>query len=110
MSIGKVIGKNIVSLRKQKRMTQEHLALYSDLSVTHLRDIEHGVANPTILALTRLANTLEVSVADLLSQDLHRKHIQNGSCDQITRPPPDRGSRSACQDSFFDRPGPYSEL
>ena len=59
MSIPQKIGQNIVSLRRQKQISQEQLALYSDMSVSYLRSIEQGTANPTINALSRLANTLE---------------------------------------------------
>ena len=59
MSIQQAIGQNIVSLRKEKGISQEYLALYSNMSVSYLRLIEHGTANPTITALGRLAFTLE---------------------------------------------------
>ena len=42
------IGKNIVSLRKLKPISQEQLALGSEMSVSYLRAIEHGRANPTL--------------------------------------------------------------
>ena len=60
------VGQNIVSLRKQKGITQEHLALYSDISVYYLRQIEHGTANPTLLILDRLAEILEIPTSDIL--------------------------------------------
>ncbi|MBQ4094175.1 MAG: helix-turn-helix transcriptional regulator [Oscillospiraceae bacterium] len=59
MHVSKQIGKNIVALRMQKGITQEHLALYSDVSVTYLRSIEYGRANPSVQLLARLADTLE---------------------------------------------------
>lgn len=59
MSIPDEIGSNIVSLRKKKGLSQEDLAFYSGMSVSYLRAIEHGDANPTINALSRLADTLE---------------------------------------------------
>ncbi len=57
------IGQNVVSLRKQKDITQEYLALYSDISVYYLRQIEHGTANPSALILDRLAATLDVPLS-----------------------------------------------
>lgn len=60
MSIPQAIGQNIAQLRKEKGITQERLALESDMSVSYLRAIEHGKANPTISALGRLAFTLEI--------------------------------------------------
>ena len=61
MSIPQAIGQNIAQLRKEKGMSQERLALESDMSVSYLRAIEHGKANPTISALGRLAYTLGIS-------------------------------------------------
>ena len=52
----------IVSLRKEKGLTQEQLALECEISVSYLRRIEHGQANPTIHALWRLAEVLEVEL------------------------------------------------
>lgn len=56
------IGRNIVTLRKARRITQEQLALQSEVSVSRLREIEHGVANPSIDYLETIAKTLEVSL------------------------------------------------
>lgn len=60
------IGRNIVSLRKARKITQEQLALQSDMSVSRLRDIEHGYANTTIDTLESLARTLSVPMPVLL--------------------------------------------
>lgn len=54
------LGNTIVLLRQTRGISQEHLALYSDISVAHLREIEHGRANPTFKTFCRIANTLEV--------------------------------------------------
>lgn len=48
MSINEDISKAIVDIRKQKSLSQEYLALECDMSVSYLRRIEHGTANPTI--------------------------------------------------------------
>ena len=59
MLILEKIGKNIVLLRKEKKITQEQLALNADMSVSYLRAIEHGAANPTMDALARIADALD---------------------------------------------------
>lgn len=59
MSINEDIGKAIVDIRKQKGLSQEYLALECDMSVSYLRRIEHGTANPTINEFSRIANVLE---------------------------------------------------
>lgn len=60
------IGSNIVLLRKASDITQEQLALRADMSVSYLRTIEHGAANPTLEALNRLAKVLAVPAPLLL--------------------------------------------
>ena len=59
VSINEDISKAIVDIRKQKGLSQEYLALECDMSVSYLRRIEHGTANPTINELSRIANVLE---------------------------------------------------
>lgn len=56
------VGRNIVAPRKARRITQEQLALRSEVSVSRLREIEHGVANPSIDYLETIAKTLEVAL------------------------------------------------
>lgn len=58
MSIHAEIGQNILQLRKEKNMTQECLALEAEMSVSYLRSIEHGEANPSMETLSRIANAL----------------------------------------------------
>ena len=67
MSIFVEIGTTIVSLRKEKGLTQEQLALECEISVSYLRRIEHGEANPTLPALGRLAEVLEVDLQNPLA-------------------------------------------
>jgi transcriptional regulator with XRE-family HTH domain len=52
------IGKNIVSLRKMKSLTQEDLAFEADMSVSFLRDVEHGRTNLSLDSLNRIAPAL----------------------------------------------------
>ena len=66
----KRIGENLKTLRKQKHskknknryMSQEELAYDLEMSPAHLRRIEKGIGNPTILTLLKLANHFRVSV------------------------------------------------
>ncbi|MGM9520877.1 MAG: helix-turn-helix domain-containing protein [Oscillospiraceae bacterium] len=66
MSINEEMGCNIVSIRKEKRISQEQLALNSDVSVSYLRSIEHGAANPSIKVLSSLAKTLGTSLNSII--------------------------------------------
>lgn len=79
------IGRNVVLLRKSRKMTQEQLALRSEVSVSRLREIEHGVANLTLDSLESLAKTLEVdppalmiySMSDVEILEMIRRAQQN---------------------------------
>ena len=62
MSIYDEIGETIVYLRKDRGLTQENLALETGISVSYLRLIEHGNANPTINELWKIAEVLDVEL------------------------------------------------
>lgn len=62
MSIYEEIGETIVYLRKDKGLTQEGLALETGISVSYLRLIEHGDANPSINELWKIAEVLEIEL------------------------------------------------
>ena len=54
------IGRNIVSLRKERGLTQKQLAQAAGVSSARLREVEQDCANVTIALLGRLAKALEV--------------------------------------------------
>ena len=58
MTIHNEIGKTIVAARALQCISQEQLALECAMSVSYLRRIEHGTANPTINELSRIAAVL----------------------------------------------------
>jgi len=62
MSIYEEIGNTIIFLRKTKGLTQEALALECEISVSYMRLMEHGRANPTINELWRIAEVLDVEL------------------------------------------------
>ena len=62
MSIYEEIGQTIVYLRKEKGLTQEKLTSETGISVSYLRLIEHGNANPTINELRKIAEVLDVEL------------------------------------------------
>ena len=71
------IGRNVVLLRKARKITQEQLALQSDVSVSRLREIEHGVANMTLDLLESLAKTLGVDPPMLMVYSMSDGEILN---------------------------------
>jgi len=57
---------NLRSIRLEKGFSQERLALDAGVDRTVVSKIERAVANPSLEILLRLANHLEIEVAELL--------------------------------------------
>ena len=70
------LGKNIVELRTLEDITQEQLALRSNISVSYLRQIEHGRVNPTIDMLESIARTLRVDLITLFLYSMKMEEIK----------------------------------
>ncbi len=68
MDIRKQVGLNVQRLRRELDWSQEDLALESGLHRTYISGIERGVRNPTVLVLARIADTLGVEPAQLLTK------------------------------------------
>ena len=71
----KAIGRRIKTARENKRLTQEQLAEYVDLSPMHVSVIERGVKLPKLETLINIANVLDVS-ADVLLQDVVNNQVK----------------------------------
>ena len=69
--IKKVIAANIRKYRKQRGLTQEQLALYSELSYDFLRRIEtsKGKSGFSVNTLYKIATVLEVKLDDLIKEE-----------------------------------------
>jgi transcriptional regulator with XRE-family HTH domain len=61
------LGKAIRTLRNEAKMTQEELGLAAEIHSTWISHIESGRINPTFGNVRRLANGLNVTVAELAS-------------------------------------------
>lgn len=68
MKNSKNFGKRLAYYRKNANMTQEALALESEILQKHISEIERGVKTPTITTLERIAEALGISVAHLCSE------------------------------------------
>lgn len=68
--IKKVISKNIRKYRKLRGLTQEELALCTDLSYDFIRRIEtsKGKSGFSIITLYKIAVVLEIGVDDLIEE------------------------------------------
>ncbi len=65
----KIIGKNIVRLRKSLGLTQEDLCGMAEIDRSYLSEIENGKMNITIKALKNIADTLHSDIIDLLKEN-----------------------------------------
>lgn len=70
------IGKNIVTIREARGITQKELAARAGMSVSRLRDVEHGRANSCINILVRIAAALSVHPLSLFLLSLSQEEIQ----------------------------------
>lgn len=61
-----LIGNNIRILRRQQQMTQEQLAEVIDTDQKYISKIESGKARPGLSVYLQIANSLQVSIDDLL--------------------------------------------
>ncbi|MDQ7917207.1 helix-turn-helix transcriptional regulator [Mesonia sp. MT50] len=68
----RLTGKKILKIREQKGFTQLDLAarIQGDFDTTNVSRIESGRTNPTIYTLFRIAEALEVSLADLVIDEV----------------------------------------
>lgn len=62
----KTIGKNIVRIRKEKKMTQEDLCGLAQIDRSYLSEIENGKMNVTIKALIKIADALDIKLINLM--------------------------------------------
>ena len=62
----KLIGENINSIRKGKKISQERLAELADMHPSHISDIERGKINASINAYYQIAKALNVALSDLV--------------------------------------------
>lgn len=64
----KIIGNNIVKLRKKRKLTQEDLCGLAEIDRSYLSEIENGKMNVTIKALVTIADALKCSLIDLIKE------------------------------------------
>jgi len=62
-----VLGANVRAIREKLGWSQDRLSDESGLHRTYISGIERGIRNPTVEIVGRLADTLGVSAATLLT-------------------------------------------
>ena len=61
------LAKNVKALRLARGLSQDHLAQRSGVNRSTISTIENATANPTLTAVVRLAETLGVTMEELMS-------------------------------------------
>ena len=69
------IGKNVLILRGGRGLSQEELADRAGISVSRLRDIEHGYANASIDVLESVAVALDTELPTLFLLSLEEEQV-----------------------------------
>jgi len=64
-----LLGKNVRRLRLQRGLSQEKLAVDSNIDLTYLGGIERGRRNPSLMVMVRIATALSVPLPDLLASE-----------------------------------------
>lgn len=67
VKVGDKLKMHVWELRNEKGLSLHQLADMSQLSKSHINEVENGHAMPTIDTLCKLANALGVKVEDLYS-------------------------------------------
>ena len=62
------LANNVKKHRKQAGLSQEELAFQCDIDRTYISKLERGVANPSLLILVKIAETLNVRIEDIVKK------------------------------------------
>jgi transcriptional regulator with XRE-family HTH domain len=62
----KIFGDKVKSIRKQKGMSQEHLADLANMHRTYIGMIERAEKNITLINIEKIAKALEINIKDLI--------------------------------------------
>jgi transcriptional regulator with XRE-family HTH domain len=62
------LASNVKKHRKEAGLSQEELAFQCDIDRTYISKVERGVANPSLLILVKIAETLNVRIEDLVKK------------------------------------------
>jgi len=73
MDMRRLVGRNVLRIRKSKDMTQEELAEISGFSQQYISGLEKGQRNPTVVTIYELSVALNVNYIELLKPDAQAK-------------------------------------
>ena len=66
MDVVEVLGANVRRYRKLAGISQEELSHRTGIKRSYISDLERGTRNPTVRALGRIANALQINPGALL--------------------------------------------
>ncbi len=66
--IYKKIGERLAIERERKNMSQERVAMLSEMDRTYLARIEEGKANPSLKILTKISRALSIKLFSLFKE------------------------------------------
>ena len=69
MDLVALLGRNVRLQRQAKGLSQEQLALDAGMKRSYVSELERGLRNPSVRALGRLAEALQVNPGSLLNPD-----------------------------------------
>lgn len=67
MDMRKLVGENFARLRRENGLTQEEVAARSGFSQQYISSLERGRRNPTVITLFELAQALNATPVELIS-------------------------------------------
>lgn len=77
------VGKLILSLRKEKNMTQKQIADAMNISDKTISKWERGLGCPDVSLLSELSNVLGINIEKILLGDLDPNDVDGGNMKQI---------------------------
>lgn len=66
MDYAAIFGRNLRRIRKDRGLSQEELGFRAEMKRSYVSDIERGKRNPSLQAMGRLADALDIDLAELL--------------------------------------------
>lgn len=66
MDLVRLLGENVRRIRVENCLSQEELAFRAGMKRSYLSDLERGIRNPTVRAMGRLAEALNVDPSELI--------------------------------------------
>lgn len=71
------LGKTIKTIRSEKKLTQEKLAELTNMSTTHISNIENGKTKVSLSAIFSISNALEYTIEELITGDINQDREEN---------------------------------